>query len=112
MRSDPRTNLIPLHQLLEEDLEAICRDLQGEFAEMSGHRLLITGGAGFLGYYLVQSALHWNRTRTSRPPIDIVVYDNYLRGVPSWLEMLAGESHLRLVTHDMTRPLPGDMGHF
>ncbi len=33
---------------------------------MAGKRLLITGGAGFLGYYLVQAALHWNRTRASR----------------------------------------------
>ena len=27
---------------------------------MEGSNLLITGGAGFLGYYLVQSVLFWN----------------------------------------------------
>ena len=31
---------------------------------MAGKRLLIVGGAGFLGYYLVQSVLHWNRSAT------------------------------------------------
>ena len=63
--------LISLEELLEEDLQAICEDLSSEFSDMSGGRLLVTGGGGFLGYYLVQSALHWNaahpRGGRSRP---------------------------------------------
>jgi len=84
--------LIPLQQLLEEDLEAVCSDLDAELGEMAGSALLITGGGGFLGYYLVQAALHWNRTRgPARGAIDVTVFDNYLRGVPAWLEALRGE---------------------
>ena len=79
---------IPLQQLLDEDLDSICQDLVEEFGRMSGRRLLITGGGGFLGYYLVQSALHWNRTRSAGARIDVTVYDNYMRGVPAWLEAL------------------------
>ena len=36
---------------------------------MGGKRLLIIGGAGFLGYYLVQAVLHWNAQRGCRQPI-------------------------------------------
>jgi len=104
--------LIGLQQLLDEDLEAICTDLAAEFGQMSGGRLLVTGGGGFLGYYLVQSALHWNRTRAAAAPIDISVYDNYFRGVPQWLEALRGEAHLELRRHDMIEPLPRDFGRF
>jgi UDP-glucuronate decarboxylase len=105
--------VLSLDQLLQNDLEILCKDLDQELGAIAGKRLLITGGGGFLGYYLVQAALHWNRTRNSRGIIDVTVYDNYLRGVPAWLEVLAKqERSLRLVKFDMTHPLPADMGVF
>ncbi len=104
--------LIPLQQLLNEDLDSICQDLANEFGTISGGRLLITGGGGFLGYYLVQSALHWNRTRPAGGKIDVTVYDNYVRGVPAWLEALRGQPSFRLIKHDMIQLLPADIGHF
>jgi UDP-glucuronate decarboxylase len=104
--------IMGLGQLLDEDLESICAALDQEFGRMAGRRLLITGGGGFLGYYLVQAALHHNRTRTARAPIDVTVYDNYLRGVPGWLEGLRSNRNLHLVRQDMSLPLPADMGHF
>ena len=33
---------------------------------MAGKKLLIVGGAGFLGYYLIQVILHWKQTGTGR----------------------------------------------
>jgi UDP-glucuronate decarboxylase len=97
--------------VVEADLEHICHHLQAEFAEMAGRRLLIVGGAGFLGHYLVQSALHWNR-RGETPPIAVTVFDNYVRGVPGWLTALKGDPHLTLCRHDITLPLPADIGDF
>lgn len=104
--------LIGLQQLLDEDLDAICTDLTAEFAAMSGGRLLVTGGGGFLGYYLVQSVVYWNDTRAASDKIDITVYDNYARGVPEWLEASRGRPDLELRRHDMIEPLPKDIGHF
>lgn len=104
--------LIGLQELLNEDLDAICADLAAEFGAMSGGRLLVTGGGGFLGYYLVQSVLHWNDTRAAGRKINVAVYDNYARGVPEWLEALRGRADLELRRHDMIEPLPKDIGHF
>ncbi len=104
--------LLGLQQLVDEDLDAMCADLAAEFSEISGSRLLVTGGGGFLGYYLVQSVLHWNERRAASAKIDVTVYDNYIRGVPEWLEALRGRPRLELRRIDMIEPLPADIGHF
>jgi len=104
--------LVPLQDLLHDDLDTLCDDLQAEFGQMGGGRLLITGGGGFLGYYLIQSVLRWNDTRAAGARIRTVVYDNYARGVPEWLESLRAHPDLELVRQDMILPLPADMGHF
>jgi UDP-glucuronate decarboxylase len=104
--------VLSLESLLQHDLDYVCGTLDEEFTEMAGKQLLITGGAGFLGYYLVHAALHWNRSRTKGQRISVMVYDNYARGVPGWLKSIEKEPGLTLVRHDMTRPLPPGMGHF
>jgi nucleoside-diphosphate-sugar epimerase len=104
--------LIPFASLITEDLDRIVADLRSEFGELAGRRLLITGGAGFLGYYMVQAAVHWNRSRPQAERIAVTVYDNYSRGVPEWLEALRTERLVGLVRHDITLPLPADIGHF
>ena len=105
--------LLSLEQLLTEDLETICTDLASELGEMAGGRLLVTGGGGFLGYYLVQSALHWNRTRkrrgADRPD---GLRQLHARRAGSGSSSCAGSPDLQLVRQDMIQPLPADIGHF
>lgn len=107
----PRS-IVPLEQILDNDLATIRADLREEFATMSGKRLLITGGGGFLGYYLVQSVLSWNRSNPRSRPISLTVFDNYMRGIPAWLEALRGDPDLTLERYDLTLPLPPDMSDF
>jgi nucleoside-diphosphate-sugar epimerase len=96
----------------DQDLAYICTQAREAFAEMGGKRLLITGGAGFLGYYLVQAALHWNATEGRSDRISVTVYDNYARGVPAWLGDLSSNRHLDLVRHDIRGPMPEGAGPF
>jgi len=90
----------------DHDLDTITDELADEFRRMSGRRLLITGGAGFLGYYLVQVPLRWNDRHPDEAPIEVTVYDNWIRGVPDWLDDLAGRADLRVETVDLRDPLP------
>ncbi len=106
-----QTELLTAQQVVDHDLEYIAANLAEEFLRLEGRNLLITGGAGFLGHYLVQAALHWNRAR-ARQPIRVTVFDSYVRGVPQWLRRLEGNPDLRLVTHNMAEPLPANMGEF
>ena len=104
--------LMRCQEVVNQDLDYICNNLREEFDSMSGKRLLITGGAGVLGYYLIQSVLHWNKAANDTHSIDLTVYDNYIRGVPAWLTKLADDKKLTLVKHDMINPLPADMVDF
>lgn len=113
MTSDPVIGKEATAQdVVAHDLDYICLNLQSEFGSMAGKRLLITGGAGFLGYYLVQAVLAWNKKSDDAGRIDVTVYDNYLRGVPAWLSGLEGTAGLTLKKYDVSHALPNDMGDF
>lgn len=60
-------------------------------------RVLVTGGAGFLGSHLVEELLKKGN--------DVLVVDNYFTGTKKNLEHLLGNSRLELLRHDVTLPL-------
>lgn len=97
-------------KVIADDLERIGRRLDGEFRRMSGASLLITGGAGFLGHYLVRSVLDWNGRPHGCAPIQVIVSDNFVRGVPRWLRDAGGDPCLKIIEHDITTPLPEEAG--
>ena len=101
-----------LQGLLQTDLEYICANLREEFGQMAGQSLLITGGGGFLGYYLVLSALHFNQTAGRGQPIRVAVWDNFIRGAPKWLTALEGTSNLAIHRYDLIEALPANMPDF
>jgi UDP-glucuronate decarboxylase len=98
--------------VVQKDLDYIVGAAGTEFERMQGKNLLIVGGAGFLGYYLVQSVLHYNARAGAAAPIRLTVYDSYIRGVPPWLSALEGTPNLTLVKHDITAPLPANIPDF
>jgi nucleoside-diphosphate-sugar epimerase len=108
--SIPNEPMTTAQQVVDSDLEFIASQAHEELAAMSGRRVMIAGGAGFLGYYLVQAPLCWNRMHPDSAPIKVTVLDNFVRGVPAWLTDLEGNRDLRLIKHDITHPLPADLG--
>ena len=99
-------------EVIHTDLAYIVENLADEFGHMGGKNLLIVGGAGFLGYYLVQSIVAWNQQAEQDQAINLTVFDNYIRGVPGWLEQLQTDAAVELVRHDITQPLPADIAQY
>lgn len=99
------------NDVVEQDLDLLCRILSDELGQLAGKRLLITGGAGFLGYYLVQTATHFNRSADPSRRIAVTVFDNFSRGEPAWLAALRQAGQVTVAKHDLRHPLP-PMGDF
>ena len=98
--------------VVTQDLEYIVSCLEEELKYLKAKKLLITGGAGFLGYYLTQSIVCWNQQCPATEKVQLTVFDNYLRGVPLWLKRLSDQKELSLVKHDVRHPLPDDIPDF
>ena len=60
-------------------------------------RILITGGAGFLGSHLAERMLNDGH--------DVLVVDNFFTGTNDNLKHLMGNPHLEIMRHDVTFPL-------
>ncbi|HEX8325579.1 MAG TPA: NAD-dependent epimerase/dehydratase family protein [Tepidisphaeraceae bacterium] len=96
-------------EIVHQDLEALRHSLKSELAKMAGSSVLITGGAGFLGYYLVQTLTHFNTTVDASQRIGVTVFDNLSRGLPPWLETLIGRKEVAFQRFDLREPLPAEM---
>lgn len=95
--------------MVQKDLQYICAACRAEFERLSGFTVLITGGAGFLGYYLTLALMFWNRSYGSSGPIKVVCSDIFLRGRPGWLTELTGEEHFQALEHDVSRGFPPEV---
>lgn len=67
-------------RIIEEDIEAIAKNIENECSRLSGKTILITGGAGFLGNYLI-SVIDYLNKNVLEKPCRIISVDNFITGV-------------------------------
>ncbi len=89
------------------DIKYILDNLKNEFKELSNSRVLLTGCAGFLGFYIIKSINTWNDMFPSNP-ITLFACDNFVRGKPQWLNKLINKNIL-LFEHNVIEKLPKDI---
>ncbi len=65
--------------VIEQDIKEIIQQLKPELKKLSNKTLLISGGAGFIGRYIVDTILEINKILSDKP-CKIVSIDNFLTG--------------------------------
>lgn len=98
-----------MKRIVKQDLERIFSGLTGEEREkLRGSTVLITGGAGFLGFYFINFLTHYRQELDIKK---IICLDNFQVGYPQWLRELSehGEVELRKfnVITDNIAEVPG-----
>jgi nucleoside-diphosphate-sugar epimerase len=97
--------------VVSNDIKYILFNAIDEFEKIKGKRILITGGAGFLGFYIVQTIVYWN-TINVKYPIECHIYDNFIRGYPAWLRGVSDGKYIFITNHNIINELPDDIQDF
>ena len=108
--AEPLTTTPTAADVVADDRAAMLAQLASELERMAGGRLLVTGGAGFLGYYLTHAVAAWNARASNANRIAVTVTDNFMRGTPDWLAELEEGQGVRLLRWDVREPVPGEIG--
>ncbi len=89
-----------------EDIATIGKNLSSEEAhKLEGKTVLISGGSGFLGKYLVGALCYLNDT-TLKKPCRIISVDNFITGQPHPDFNFKGRNDVLEVWGDVSYPLP------
>lgn len=97
--------MIKFDPIVREDLVAIAEALMPDAKKLSGKTVLITGGSGFLGRYMVSALLYLNENHLQKP-CKIISIDNYITSSSVSNDRYLKSPHLQRIRHDVTKPLP------
>ena len=89
-------------KIVTEDINLIIENCQDELKSLSGQNLLITGCAGFLGYYFSLVFAQWNLNNSEK--VSCTLQDNFMRGKPDWLQNLNSIPKITIEKHDVLMP--------
>lgn len=92
------------NRVIKEDIRAIAREMTELAPQLNGKSILIAGGAGFLGRYLVLTLQYLNDNVLSTP-CKVMVLDNFITGLKGTVEP---DENVQLIQHDITKPFKTD----
>lgn len=88
-----------MKKIVKQDLERIFNALSAdEKARFENSRFLLTGGAGFLGFYFINFLVHF---RDELKIKKIICLDNFKVGFPKWFKDLSDKNKVELVKFDV-----------
>lgn len=98
----PRANR--LRQAIDHEVEQIAREMEPALRPLQGGTLLVTGGAGFVCSYFVDT-IAWLNAQAWERPCRVVCVDNLVTGQAQRLSHLRDRADVHLVQHDLSKPM-------
>ena len=89
---------------LLSDTRSVITELGDLNHRFAGKTILLTGAAGFLGGHFVHYFLALNDSGQLAQPCRLIAWDNFIRGLPPWLENSRTRTDLVCETRDIVQP--------
>lgn len=93
-----------MHPIILQDIKSITRSIAKEAKVFEGRTILMSGGAGFLGRYIIGTLDRFNQS-IYRKPCRIICIDNFITGRKTSLFDGMDRTHIELIEHDIAKPL-------
>lgn len=83
--------------MISEDIQAVCGELKKAGVDFEDNKVLITGGAGFLGSWICQTVVEQGAL--------VTCIDNLSSGQESNIEELKDRENFTFIQHDISKPI-------
>lgn len=90
--------------IIQQDISIIARRLGSLIPLLKGRTLLISGGAGFIGSYIIRVIAYLNKSKL-KYPCQVISIDNYLTGTRRINNEEFPEKEFTFINHDICKPI-------
>ena len=90
-------------QIVEEDILAIADEIRKSAKKLEGKTLLISGGAGFIGSYVLATIQYLN-DNYFKEKCSVISLDNYITGSPRGLIPMKTDKNIKHIKHNIIKP--------
>lgn len=92
------------HNIVNEDIKNIAEAIKTDAMKLEGRTLLISGGAGFLGSYIIATVFYLNKHYFSKP-CRVISIDNFITGKKRRIIEEITDKNLIFMEADVTKQL-------
>jgi UDP-glucuronate decarboxylase len=93
--------------IISEDIKTIAKSIAKEAKQLEGKTLLISGGAGFLGSYIIATIYKLNKSLFKKP-CKVISIDNFITGKKRRIVEEIKDKNFVFINADVTKPLSID----
>lgn len=95
-----------LNKIILNDIVEIVDRLQDDLHQLDGRTLLISGGAGFIGAYFLDTINYINKNLL-KTPCKVLCIDNFITGIPERIIHLSESPLIKIINADICEPITG-----